>query len=192
MAIPRVRLSRRYATHWWAPELGEKRQQCDLARRKIQRARRRRCRNQSEEEELHSRYREAVISLQHGIREAKSRAGNELIEAIDHDSWGRPYRLILGKLRPRAPPLTESLVPMMLERILSTLFPRDSSELPGSEHLLVDYDPPAPVTQTELKAAVPKMTAKNTPLARTESRVGRWHWHSRCSAGNCSQFSTSP
>ena len=103
-----------------------------------------------------------MIYLQRWIGEANSRGWNELIEAIDHDPWGRPYRLVLGKLRPRAPPLTESLVPMMLERVLSTLFPQDSSELLEAEHRLVDYDPPAPATRTELQAAVRKMTARNT------------------------------
>ena len=105
-----------------------------------------------------------MISLQRWIREAKSRAWNEPFEAIDRDPWGRPYRLVLGKLRPRAPPLTESLDPMILERVLSTLFLRDSSELPGAKHLLVDFHPPAPVTQTELQAAILKMKARNTAL----------------------------
>ena len=37
VAMPRVRRFHRDATYWWSPELGEKRQQCVSARRKIQR-----------------------------------------------------------------------------------------------------------------------------------------------------------
>ena len=53
----------------------------------------------------------------------------------------------------------------MLERVLTTLFPRDASGIPATEAHLTEYDPPpppSPVTQAELHAAVRKMTAKNT------------------------------
>ena len=101
---------------------------CVLARRKLQHAKRRNTRNKVAEEQLRFRYRETVISLQRGIREAKARAWSELIAMIDHDPWGRPYRLVLGKLKPSTPPLTESLDPAMLERVLTTLFPRDAGK----------------------------------------------------------------
>ena len=160
--MPRVRHSSRDATYWGSPELESKRRDCVLARRKLQHAKRRNTRNKVAEDQLRLlRYRETVISLQRGIREAKSRAWSELITTIDHDPWGRPYRLFLGKLKPSTP-LTESLEPEMLERVLTTLFPRDASEIPATEAHLTEYDLLVPVTQAELHAAVRKMTAKIT------------------------------
>ena len=100
-----------------------------------------------------------------GIKWQKSSyaSGTERRSSVsDHDPWGRPYRLVLGKLKPSTPPLTEFLEPAMFERALTTLFPRDASGIPATETHLTVYDSPAPVTQAELHAAVRKMTAKNT------------------------------
>ena len=116
-AMPRAKQAGRNATYWWSPELESKRRECVLARRRVQHRKRRRSRNYDEEAQLRLRYRAAVVALQQAIREAKARAWDELLKTIDRDPWGRPYRLVLGKLRPTAPPypLTESMEPELLE-----------------------------------------------------------------------------
>ena len=78
----RVRHSSRNVTYWWSPELDSKRWDCVLAWRKLQHAKRRNTRHKVSEEQLRLRYRETVISLQRGIREAKSRVWSELIATI--------------------------------------------------------------------------------------------------------------
>jgi capsid protein len=45
--------------------------------------------------------------LQREIKMAKDRSWNELIEAVESDPWGRPYKVVLPKLRPQPPPLTD-------------------------------------------------------------------------------------
>ena len=77
------------------------------------------------------------------------------------DPWGRPYRLILGKLRIRSSPVTETLNPDSLKRALDVLFPACQDELrpvrPTRNDLLV----PA-TTEEEFDRAISRMVKKNT------------------------------
>ncbi|KAL4705342.1 hypothetical protein ACJJTC_006828 [Scirpophaga incertulas] len=59
------------------------------------------------------------------IKTAKSEAWTEMLEGVDSDIWGRPYRMVRNKLRAVAAPLTESLQPELLDRVVSALFPPD-------------------------------------------------------------------
>ena len=67
-------------------------------------------------------------SLQRAIKEAKRRAWGELLASLDADSWGRPYKMVLNKLRPWAPSTTESIDPRFLEEVIDTLFPGATDE----------------------------------------------------------------
>ena len=160
-AMPRVKNKRRNAAYWWSPELEEKRRKCVLARRKLQHRKRRKVRSRDEEEHLRLQYRAAVVALQHAIKDGKDKAWRELMETIDRDPWGRPYRLVVGKLRGGTPPLTETMEPQLLKRVIDTLFPRDSArppaEMPNQTEELLE-----PVTSAEMAVAVKKMIAKNT------------------------------
>ena len=158
-AMPRARHSGRNATYWWSPELENKRWDCVLARRKLQHRKRKKTRSNEETEQLRRQYR---IALQQAIREAKTKAWDELIKTINCNSWRRPYRLVLGKLRPSPSPRTESMEPELLERILNTLFPRDSGQAPAAVHDPAESDHPAPITSAELIVAAKRMAAKNT------------------------------
>lgn len=104
-----MRHTRRNASYWWTPELESRRRDCVLARRRLQHNKRKRSRNINEEEQLRAQYRTAVNTFQRAIKEAKARAWSELLKTIDQDPWGRPYRTVLGKVRPSAPPLTETM-----------------------------------------------------------------------------------
>ena len=65
------------------------------------------------------------------MKEAKRRAWGELLASLDSDPWGRPYKMVLNKLRPWAPPATESMDPRFLEEVVGTLFPGATSEEDG-------------------------------------------------------------
>jgi hypothetical protein len=86
-AMPRVSIGRntRRTAYWWNPEIAELREQCSQARRRFARAQRRRWTRNAEE-----------------IKAAKGRSWKELIEAVESDPWGRPYKVVLAKLRPQA------------------------------------------------------------------------------------------
>lgn len=52
-----------------------------------------------------ARYRED--KLRSAVRIAKTASWEELIRDLDSDPWGRPYKIVMNKLRPWAPPLIE-------------------------------------------------------------------------------------
>lgn len=48
---------------------------------------------------------------------------NQLLETVDNDPWGRPYKLVMGKLKKTGIPITEGMEKEELEQILDVLFP---------------------------------------------------------------------
>ena len=72
------------------------------------------------------------------IRDAKEKAWTEFVETLNKDPWARPYQLVMGRLKPWTPPITETLEPEAVERIVAELFPGDD-ELPPRR-----YELPAP------------------------------------------------
>ena len=50
----------------------------------------------------------------------------------------------------------------MLDQILGKLFPREQSQIPGTEEDAEEREPTTPITPAELNAAIKKMTEKNT------------------------------
>lgn len=59
------------------------------------------------------------------ISRAKSKVWDELLESLDRDPWGRPYRMVRERLRRRRTPLTETLEVEFLDDVVNTLFPPD-------------------------------------------------------------------
>jgi hypothetical protein len=95
--------TRNRCAYWWTEEIAELRRECALARRRLQRARRKRRRDE-EISHCYEGYREKRRALQQEIQNAKARSWMELVESIESDPWGRPYRLVTKKLRPPALP----------------------------------------------------------------------------------------
>ncbi|XP_053990545.1 uncharacterized protein LOC128882803 [Hylaeus volcanicus] len=134
------------------------------ARRGFTRTRRRRNRDPAWEAELYEVYRQATVDLQRAIRRAKVSACGELLGTLEKDPWWRPYRIVLGRMRPAAPPVTESLDPPVLERVVDTLFPVDPEEdprplLPADA---TNWSAGLGVTEGVLGMAVGRMVARNT------------------------------
>ncbi|KMQ83553.1 reverse transcriptase [Lasius niger] len=57
------------------------------------------------------------------IRAAWARSWGELLISLDRDPWRRPYKMVLGKLKQRASPMTETLDSLFVQRVIDTLFP---------------------------------------------------------------------
>ncbi|XP_026827651.1 uncharacterized protein LOC113562418 [Ooceraea biroi] len=121
-SMPRAgRPGGRRATYWWSAELAELRRASGRTWRRLSRARRRGTR-----EEVDAHYRELQerrSCLRAAIRGAKARAWEELLQSVKGDPWGRPYRFVMGKLRPWSPPETETMDPLELRGALDSLFP---------------------------------------------------------------------
>lgn len=54
---------------------------------------------------------------------AKTSFWETLIQDLDRDPWGRPYKIVMNKLRPWVPPIAETVEPDFLDRVIMTLFP---------------------------------------------------------------------
>ena len=160
-AMPRSRPHNRRAVYWWIQEIQSARAACTKARRQFQRAHGRKSRDATHEDQLYRRYREAIFKLRQLILDAKSRAWDELVGTLNQDTWERPYRLVLGKLRTKASPVTETLNPVTLERTVDALFPACEDEPPAVTPILNDLSFPA-ITEEELNRALSGMLKKNT------------------------------
>ncbi|XP_041973293.1 uncharacterized protein LOC121728990 [Aricia agestis] len=112
-AMPRVRgrPPPRRAVYWWSTELADLRAACNAARRAYTRSRRRRPQDEERDGRLYRVYRAKREILQLAISRAKERAWLELVEGIDNDPWGRPYKRARDKLRAQSAPLTQTLQP---------------------------------------------------------------------------------
>lgn len=108
-------------------------------------------------------YRAARILLQKAIREAKAGAWEELLQDMDRDPWGWSYRFVLGKLRPSAPPLTESLEPQFVQEV-QTLFPIwEGAPLSAPQYgVSPDWTDELEVSAEELQVAVKRGLKGNT------------------------------
>jgi hypothetical protein len=70
---------------------------------------------------LYRAYREARRFLQRAaIGNGKRRSWSEVLATLDSDPWRRPYRSVMNKLRPWAPPVVD---PRFLEGVVGALFP---------------------------------------------------------------------
>ncbi|RLU24749.1 hypothetical protein DMN91_002839 [Ooceraea biroi] len=68
-------------------------------------------------------YRTAKRELCAEIKKAKDEAWQALLDSVDEDPWGLPYKVVLSRLRRSSPGLTETLNPADLELLLASLFP---------------------------------------------------------------------
>ncbi|CAG4936399.1 unnamed protein product [Colias eurytheme] len=155
--------------YWWSPELSQLRSACVTARRRYTKHRRKRRQADYsivEESERYALYQESKKTLREAIATAKEKAWAELLDTLNLDPWGRPYRLVMNKLRPWAPPITARLEPALLKKVVSTLFP--SRNTTDCVHRCFDQGestctgPIPDVSLTELEAAVGRLKRKTT------------------------------
>ncbi|KMQ85513.1 reverse transcriptase [Lasius niger] len=164
-AMPRVRaLPSKRKVYWWSQDIAQLRANCVRTRHRYTRCRRRR-HIEAEAATLYETYKEAKKSLQQTIRRAKARAWEELLETLDNDPWGRPYLIIRKKLKSGGPRITEGLQPLVLEDIVSALFPTTRGELRAPSGQAVHpqrWAADMGVTKAELTGAIKRLRAKNT------------------------------
>jgi hypothetical protein len=106
--------------------------------------------------------------LQREIEIAKDRSWMELIKSVESDPWGRPYKVVLLKLRSSPPHTqTESMDPETLNKVVGTLFPRQEarprepdSEEEEEEHSS-EWREEDEITNEEFIRAVRKMASRD-------------------------------
>jgi hypothetical protein len=170
-SMPRAHPPRdRTAVYWWSSAIANLRAECSGKRRAYSRYRRRRIRTQEEEERLYEEYRQSKKALQTAIASSKEASRKELLQGLDRDPWGRPYKTARNKLKARGAPLTESMDPELLYRVVEELFPpmeqnfvppRMAPRLSANDNGSGEQDPPL-ITDAEFEAAVDRLRAKKT------------------------------
>lgn len=114
----------RRQAYWWQDSVADLRLQCLWARRAWQRAKRKK-RMDTIVAELGIDYKQKRKNLRAEINRLKCLAWQELIDTIDQNPWGLPYRLVMRKLKPAAIGMTESLDLVTLRKLHDNLFPRN-------------------------------------------------------------------
>ncbi|XP_015375188.1 PREDICTED: uncharacterized protein LOC107169818 [Diuraphis noxia] len=137
--------------HWWNTEISNLRAECARAKLKKVRmvARVARLtqranadfdndRATSELERTKSDFVVAKRRLKHAISRSKKACWSELIASVDQDPFGKPYKMVMRKLR--GPPATATMEPEMLKTVVSTLFPTHQQRQAEVNEQPVDWD----------------------------------------------------
>lgn len=140
--------------YWWNASIADLRQRTIRARRLAQRAR-----GKAEHPVLEGKYREARAKLTHAIKRSKKQAWLELVNQVEQDPWGKPYRVVMSRLKGNN--RQQPSCPEQLKEIVATLFPRrerlnDEPMEEGSENV-------PSVTEVELFRACNRMGNKKSP-----------------------------
>lgn len=154
---------------WWTAEIDSLRSECVRAKRRkvrmVTRITRLRQRgdadvdNECASVELtrtNDAFREAKKQLKSAILKSKKACWTELISSVDSDPFGKPYKLVMRKLR--GPPASVTMERHTLDAVIDTLFPTYRNSI-GSP--LLHADSPVPFTAAELEAAMCRIRSKS-------------------------------
>lgn len=122
-----TRANRRKQVYWWSEVVSELRVEVNKARRRWSRSK---CKGDATATQFvrKKEYAKAKKALRNEIKKAKNSAWSELIQSLDRDPWGLPYKIVMSKLRKSSPALSEMLDEANLNRLLDSLFPVDLGE----------------------------------------------------------------
>lgn len=136
--------------YWWSHTIAQLRAESNRTRRLAQRARGRASFTAREEA-----FKQARAKLTKEIKCSKRKCWSNLVEEVDNDPWGRPYKVVMTKLKAQS--RQQPTCPEQLERIVTTLFPTQDG---------YDYR----VDQEEAAGNVPLITREE--LLRACERIG--------------------
>ena len=156
VAMPRLKTTGRPSVYWWNEEIADLRVRYVRIRRCILR-RRRKYQDTEMVRSLGDGLREAKKLLRNAIRKSKLTLWQGLLETLDADPWGMPYRVVLDKLR-RASSLVKSLPPA----VVGALFPLEAGDF-DLDPSLVGWDEALAVTGEEVSVAVARINVGKAP-----------------------------
>ncbi|CAH2090002.1 unnamed protein product [Euphydryas editha] len=125
-----------------------------------------RARHEEEGERLYALYTAAKASLQSAICESQAAARAEMLDGLNSDPWGKPYKRVRNKVRPWAPPLTQTLDAGVVREVVAALFPTAPAQHQPPQMAPVDAQgdvgEEAPeVGESELEEAVARLRKKS-------------------------------
>lgn len=143
-----------HPVYWWNDNIATLRRECIKTRRLAQRGRKK-----PSFDKLEANYKEARRKLNKAIKSSKKRCWDDLLEEVEKDTWGRPYKVVMTRLKSQ--PMTTPTCPILLERIVTTLFPQQLEFDHGTERFRVDKIPS--VTEEELIEACGRVGNTKAP-----------------------------
>lgn len=100
------------------------RDSCVRARRILQRLRKSKTATRNSIEKARARYIYCRACLKKEIMKSKRHAWEDLLKELKKDPWGRPYQMVLGRLKQKPVPYTQTVNSERLNAVLDELFPR--------------------------------------------------------------------
>lgn len=153
--MPRRGSKNSYApVYWWNDEIAALRRESNYARKLAQRSR-----GKAVYSELEGEYKVKRARLTKAIKQNKRLAWKELLRDVDRDLWGRPYKVVMAKLK--SWPKQQPTCPGQLRNIVATLFPAQR-ELEYQVQW-EDGEVIPPVTHAELLRSCSRMGNKKAP-----------------------------
>ena len=153
--------SRRPPVYWWNGEIAAARAECVRSRRAMTRCRARGDTDATTAVEGNLRTARAV--LKRLIRAAKGKCWDEMIQSVDVDPWGKPYKLVMKKLR--GPSATSRMEPQLLREVVTSLFPDRPQRPVGEDGQAGDDGGGLPAgrefSKAEVDAAVERFRRRN-------------------------------
>lgn len=146
-------------TFWWTEGLEALRRECKRANRAVKYNKKKKNTVRMEQKVLE--YKQLRKQLRYAIRHARQQAWNELLQMINKDPWGRPYRAVMRKLKGNSPNPIENMALEDVVAAVETLFPIT----PADETHEYNYDRtevPA-VTKGELSTVLDKTKSGKAP-----------------------------
>lgn len=181
LAAPRVgKPTHRTNSYWWSPHLTELRRICNKTKRLLTkfncRARRRAHASDNNSENARNAlvrdYKLARKNLRTAIRTAKLEAWNELLSSVETDIWGRPYLLVLGRLRRAHPDLTERIDTGTFDGLMNSFFPAGDDYI--YDRVITGWDEELVVRPAETLCAIYQKRHSNTAPGLDGIRMMVW------------------
>ncbi|KMQ88867.1 reverse transcriptase [Lasius niger] len=148
--------------YWWSEEISQLRKTTIQKKRAWTHAKQRR-RPADQVDNLWSLYKSRKKKLlRNAINRAKMTAWQELLDTIEDDPWGLPYKLVLKKLRHSTPSLTETLDEETVDSLIGSLFPNGAVHDPLTlwpEPM--DWDVTWDILPEEVDEAIKRKAANN-------------------------------
>lgn len=155
-SLPKKRsLEGKNKVFWWNESIKRLRTDCLKARRRSHRAGR-----GPNSEELRLEFKRRRKSLRDEIRRSKRNTFRQLCLEADNSPWGSAYKVVMTKIKAKKMP--QEMCPMMLRKIVQTLFPSHAPR----QHLLslaIDSRDITEVTIEEITDATKKVGSSKAP-----------------------------
>lgn len=124
--MSRVRVQTKNAAYWWNDNIAQLRKIAIRANRELARSRR-----AGDTDRIDRAWQERKVARKNlalAIKIAKTEAWEEALQELNNDPWGRPYKMVMDKLRPKTASITQAMEPAFLQKVLRTLFPTGEDE----------------------------------------------------------------